>query len=197
MPFNEIAAADILSIIANSFAMSTLQLQTIDKIIPHSQSENQLSNPSEIEISHVNEIAAAKILFANKEKERRRAGNKRFRDKKKLLECETMAQRRKRLSLEKSTAGIPPPVNVQFEPLLAHGINRITKFNVLIVSMNTGKSFVGYHHVLRMINLSSSFYLLIHVTLMLFIVQNLTFPMQDMACLLPVTCQKVYLFQSI
>ena len=67
--------------------------------------------------------------FAEKEAKRRSAANKRYQEKRKLLNTETIAQRRKRIAME-VTAQISNPTPVPFELLLDKEKRPILQSNV-------------------------------------------------------------------
>ena len=69
------------------------------------------------------------VAFAEKEKDRRRRNNKKYQEKRKLLNVETIAQRKKRLASEKATQ-LTKEIHIPFESLLEKEITRIMRFDV-------------------------------------------------------------------
>ena len=69
------------------------------------------------------------VAFAEKEKDRCRRNNKKYQEKRKSLNLETIAQRKKRVALEKDTE-LTKEITIPFESLLENEITRILKFDV-------------------------------------------------------------------
>ena len=74
-------------------------------------------------------VIDVKVAFADKEQERRRVGNKRYREKKKVEKMESIAQRLKRSTVEQTV--LHPPTQLSFDvfPILSDEINCIIKYN--------------------------------------------------------------------
>ena len=105
---------------ANDASRNDAQLKTTDTSSNNETTTDELINNPDIQ---------KQVAFAEKEKDRRRRNNKIYQEKRKLLNLETIAQRKKRIALEKATE-LKKDINIPFESLLENEITRILKFDV-------------------------------------------------------------------